>query len=117
MVTWSWTSSTSKIFGWCPAWGVARPASSPDVVYFGESVPAERKARKDAMLAECSALLVVGSSVAVMSSYKIVLEALRAGKPVAIINGGPGRADTKATFLWRTGVGKALELMLDAIDS
>ena len=106
MVTWSWTSSTSKIFGWCPAWGVARPAS----------VPAERKARKDAMLAECSALLVVGSSVAVMSSYKIVLEALRAGKPVAIINGGPGRADTKATFLWRTGVGEALELMLDAID-
>ena len=60
---------------------------------------------------------VVGSSVAVMSSYKIVLEALRAGKPVAIINGGPGRADTKATFLWRTGVGEALELMLDAIDS
>lgn len=52
-----------------------------------------------------------------MSSYKIVLEALRAGKPVAIINGGPGRADTKATFLWRTGVGEALELMLDAIDS
>ena len=66
------------------------------MVYFGESVPAERKARKDAMLAECSALLVVGSSVAVMSSYKIVLEALRAGKPVAVINGGPGRADAKA---------------------
>lgn len=88
----------------------------PDVVYFGESVPAERKARKDAMLAECSALLVVGSSVAVMSSYKIVLEALRAGKPVAVINGGPGRADVKATFLWRTGVGEALELMIDEVD-
>ena len=43
------------------------------------------------MLAECSALLVVGSSVAVMSSYKIVLEALSAGKPVAVVNGGPGR--------------------------
>ena len=67
-------------------------------------------------LAECSALLVVGSSVAVMSSYKIVLEALRAGKPVAVINGGPGRADVKATYLWRTGVGEALELMIDEVD-
>ena len=63
-----------------------------------------------------STRLVVGSSVAVMSSYKIVLEALRAGKPVAIINGGPGRADAKATYLWRTGVGEALELMLDEVD-
>ena len=98
----------------CIACGSTR--LKPDVVYFGESVPAERKALKDAMLAECSALLVVGSSVAVMSSYKIVLEALRAGKPVAVINGGPGRADAKATYLWRSGVGEALELMLDAVD-
>ena len=98
----------------CIACGSTR--LKPDVVYFGESVPAERKARKDAMLTECSALLVVGSSVAVMSSYKIVLEALRTGKPVAIINGGPGRADVKATYLWRSGVGEALELMLDAVD-
>ena len=98
----------------CIACGSTR--LKPDVVYFGESVPAERKALKDAMLAKCSALLVVGSSVAVMSSYKIVLEALRAGKPVAVINGGPGRADAKATYLWRSGVGEALELMLDAVD-
>ena len=103
-------------FQMVPCLGCGSTRLKPDVVYFGESVPAERKARKDAMLAECSALLVVGSSVAVMSSYKIVLEALRAGKPVAVINGGPGRADAKATYLWRSGVGEALELMLDEID-
>ena len=103
-------------FQMVPCLGCGSTRLKPDVVYFGESVPAERKALKDAMLAECSALLVVGSSVAVMSSYKIVLEALRAGKPVAIINGGPGRADAKATYLWRTGVGEALELMLDEVD-
>ena len=103
-------------FQMVPCLGCGSTRLKPDVVYFGESVPAERKALKDAMLAECSALLVVGSSVAVMSSYKIVLEALRAGKPVAVINGGPGRADAKATYLWRSGVGEALELMLDAVD-
>ena len=103
-------------FQMVPCLGCSSTRLKPDVVYFGESVPAERKVRKDAMLAECSALLVVGSSVAVMSSYKIVLEALSAGKPVAVVNGGPGRADAKATYLWRTGVGEALELMLDAVD-
>lgn len=103
-------------FQMVPCLGCGSTRLKPDVVYFGESVPTKRKARKDAMLAECSALLVVGSSVAVMSSYKIVLEALRAGKPVAVINGGPGRADAKATYLWRSGVGEALELMLDEID-
>ena len=88
----------------------------PDVVYFGESVPADRKARQQQMLAGSSGVLVVGSSVAVMSSYKIVLDALRADKPVAVMNGGPGRADARVTYLWRTGVGEALEEMLDRLD-
>ena len=65
------------------------------------------------MLADSSGVLVVGSSVAVMSSYKIVLDALRADKPVAVMNGGPGRADARVLFVahWRGG---ALEEMLTA---
>jgi len=52
----------------------------------------------------------------VVSSEKMGLGPVRAGKPVAVINGGPGRADAKATYLWRSGVGEALELMLDAVE-
>ncbi|GAA1450167.1 Sir2 family NAD-dependent protein deacetylase [Nesterenkonia lacusekhoensis] len=81
----------------------------PDVVYFGENVPAERKAAVDRLTDQASALLVVGSSMAVMSGFKIALTMHRAGKPVAVINGGPSRADAKAQWRWRTRITPALE--------
>ncbi len=87
----------------------------PDVVYFGEPVPAERKQQVAAMLAESASVLVAGSSLAVMSGYRIVLDALRQGKPVAVINGGPGRADRRVHTLWRTGVGPAFDALLDEL--
>lgn len=88
----------------------------PDVVYFGEPVPPQR--RKDAaqMLDEASSLLVVGSSLAVMSGYRFVLDAQRQGKPVAVINGGPGRADARVDVLWRTPVAPAFDSLLDALE-
>lgn len=81
----------------------------PDVVYFGENVPAERKAAVDRLIERTSALLVVGSSMAVMSGFKIALTMHRTGKPVAVINGGPSRADAKAEWRWRTRITPALE--------
>ncbi|MFH0412636.1 Sir2 family NAD-dependent protein deacetylase [Corynebacterium sp. L4756] len=88
----------------------------PDVVYFGESVPQARKEAAYALLADASSLLVAGSSLAVMSGMRFVLEARKHDKPVAIINGGPGRADTRATTLWRTKVGPAFDALLDELD-
>ncbi|WP_022872910.1 Sir2 family NAD-dependent protein deacetylase [Nesterenkonia alba] len=81
----------------------------PDVVYFGENVPAERKAAVARLVERSSGLLVVGSSMAVMSGFSIVLQVHRAGKPVAVINGGPSRADAKARWRWRTQLTPALE--------
>jgi NAD-dependent SIR2 family protein deacetylase len=65
----------------------------PDVVFFGEGVPADRVQR--AMTAvECSdAMLVVGSSLMVYSGYRFVKAMADAGKPVAAINLGRTRAD------------------------
>lgn len=88
----------------------------PDVVYFGETVPPRRRQAADRLLAESNSLLVVGSSLAVMSGYRFVLAAQRAGKPVAVINGGPGRGDARADTLWRTRVGPAFDDLLDALD-
>lgn len=85
------------------------PALKPSVVYFGENVPAERKARLKELEAASSALLVIGSSLAVMSGYKLVLDARNAAKPVGLINGGPTRGDAKADFRWRTNISPALE--------
>lgn len=83
-------------------------ALKPDVVYFGESVPQEKKARARSLLAEAGSVLAVGTSLAVTSGYRFVLDARDASKPVAIINGGPSRGDTKADFRWRTNVSRAL---------
>ena len=65
----------------------------PDVVFFGEGVPAERVRRAMSAI-ECSdAMLVVGSSLMVYSGYRFVTAMAEAGKPIAAINLGRTRAD------------------------
>ena len=88
----------------------------PDVVYFGEPVPAARKKDLKKLLDASSSLLIAGSSLAVMSGYRIVIEAQRQGKQVSVINGGPGRADSRVDILWRTRVAPAFDDILDALD-
>ena len=75
----------------CPVCEVGR--LKPDVVFFGESVPRERVRRVADALAASRALLVLGSSLSVMSGYRFVRAAVRAGTPVAIVTRGPSRAD------------------------
>jgi NAD-dependent SIR2 family protein deacetylase len=69
----------------------------PDVVFFGENVPRERVAAAFRWLEAAAALLVLGSSLTVMSGYRFVLAARRAGQPVGIVNRGPTRADGQAS--------------------
>ena len=80
----------------------------PDVVYFGESVPAARRAAAEAMADDGGAVLAVGTSLAVMSGYRFVLRAERAGHETGLINLGPTRADPKARWRWRAPVADAL---------
>ncbi len=87
----------------------------PDVVYFGEPVPHARRDAAFALLRDSDSLLVAGSSLAVMSGYRFMLEALKQGKEVSVVNGGPGRGDAKATTLWRTQVGPAFDFLLDEV--
>lgn len=69
----------------------------PDVVFFGESVPAERVQQARSWTDSCDALLVVGSSLTVMSGLRFVRQAAAAGVPVVIINQGQTRGDDLAT--------------------
>ena len=74
----------------------------PDVVFFGENVPKQRVERcyaaVDDLLATGGALLAVGSSLTVMSGFRFVRRAARAGTPVVIVNRGPTRGDDLATL-------------------
>ncbi len=65
----------------------------PDVVFFGDGVPRARSDAAEQALAQADALLVVGSSLTVLSGYRICRMAVEAGKPIAAINRGITRAD------------------------
>jgi NAD-dependent SIR2 family protein deacetylase len=69
----------------------------PDVVFFGESVPAERVHRSFALVDRARALLVLGSSLTVLSGRRFVLRAAKLGIPVAIVNQGATRGDEYAS--------------------
>jgi len=70
----------------------------PDVVFFGEGVPAARVERAMAALTAADAMLVVGSSLMVYSGYRFVRAMADAGKPIAAINLGRTRADDFLTL-------------------
>ena len=81
----------------------------PHVVFFGENVPQPTVARcfeaVDSLVEDDGALLVAGSSLTVMSGFRFVRRAARAGVPVVIVNRGATRADDLATYRLDTGVG------------
>jgi NAD-dependent SIR2 family protein deacetylase len=74
----------------CPACG---GLLKPDVVFFGEGVPADRVQRAMDAVDASDAMLVVGSSLMVYSGYRFVKAMAEAGKPIAAINLGRTRAD------------------------
>lgn len=70
----------------------------PDVVFFGESVPKTISEAVQAAIEQCDGVLVIGSSLVVMSGYRVVKQAHVMGKPVVAINQGRTRADDLLQF-------------------
>ncbi|WP_229487492.1 NAD-dependent protein deacetylase [Pseudoduganella lutea] len=65
----------------------------PDVVFFGDNIPAERTRQALQWMDEADALLVVGSSLMVFSGFRFCKIAAAEGKPIAAVNAGKTRAD------------------------
>ncbi|TDB04603.1 NAD-dependent protein deacetylase [Halomonas marinisediminis] len=70
----------------------------PDVVFFGDSVPRGVVERAFALIEECDALLVVGSSLMVYSGFRFARAAAQQSKPIACLNLGRTRADDLYTL-------------------
>jgi NAD-dependent SIR2 family protein deacetylase len=83
----------------------------PDVVFFGENVPAERVQRAMAPIADSDAMLVVGSSLMIYSGYRFVLAAADAGKPIAAVNLGRTRADDRLALKIEDRCANALRVL------
>ena len=88
-----------------------------DVVFFGENVPPERVAEARDMVDEADAVLVLGSTLAARSGLRLVLQAVEAGKPVAIVNRGATRADDVATVRVEARLGEVLPALATALTS
>lgn len=95
-----------------PACEICNGVLMPDVVFFGGNVPKPRLDAAFASLDGADWLLVVGSSLTVFSGYRFVLRAVAAGKPVAIVNRGPTRADAHATIRLSAGAAEVLPLLV-----
>lgn len=80
----------------------------PDVVYFGETVPADRVARSFELVTAARTLLVLGSSLTVMSGRRFVLRAAKEGIRVAIVNQGVTRGEPYAGLIVDAPLGEVL---------
>ncbi|GAA0615781.1 NAD-dependent protein deacetylase [Kribbella sandramycini] len=80
----------------------------PDVVFFGENVPKPRVERCYRLIDAADAVLVLGSSLTVMSGFRFVRHAAKAGTPVLIVNQGITRGDPYARQRINLPLGQAL---------
>ncbi|KXS19322.1 DHS-like NAD/FAD-binding domain-containing protein [Gonapodya prolifera JEL478] len=88
----------------------------PGVVFFGENLPRPTRDLSFHSIAHCSRLLVLGTSLAVLSALRLVRAAVEAGKPVAIVNVGPTRADAlSGVRKWERGVGGVLGEVVERV--
>ena len=89
----------------------------PDVVFYGDSVPAARARAALAAVEAADALLIVGSTVMVRSGYRLCEAAHAAGKPIAAINLGRTRADPLLSLKVQIDCGVALAELAERLGS
>jgi NAD-dependent deacetylase len=96
----------------CPDCGAVL---KPDVVFFGELLPAAAIDRAFELAREAGLLLVVGSTLEVYPVAGLPLETLDAGGAVAIVNKGPTALDGKATMRVDGPAGEILPAVVAAL--
>lgn len=84
----------------------------PDVVFFGEQVEASLVEKCMASVDSAGGLLVAGTSLSVNSGMRFVKRALKAEKPVVIINLGPTKGDELALAKIEANTSVALRRLL-----
>lgn len=84
----------------------------PDVVFYGESVPVATRAAATEAVEAADGVLVVGSSLMVWSSFRLVRAAAMRGASIAAINHGRTRADDLLAIKCEGDCGAILQSLL-----
>jgi NAD-dependent SIR2 family protein deacetylase len=98
-----------------PACTVCGGVLRPDIVYFGEFIPAAKSTQAKGLIRSAGALLIVGSSLVVNSGIRLLDQAVRLGLPVVIINRGATKGDTRASVKIDAGASGALGVLADRL--
>ncbi len=89
----------------------------PHVVFFGGAVAPATLAAAWALFDEADTLLVLGSSLAVHSGFRFARRAAADGRPIAIVNQGPTRADDLAPVVRLDArLGELLPRLVSAVE-
>ncbi|KAI8425440.1 hypothetical protein MSG28_007185 [Choristoneura fumiferana] len=89
----------------------------PNIVFFGDNVPKVRVEQVRSQVASSDAVFVLGTSLTVYSSYRIILQAKEENKEVVLLNIGPTRADNIVDIKVSTKCGEILPKLCNSIDS
>jgi NAD-dependent SIR2 family protein deacetylase len=86
----------------------------PDVVFFGENVPAARVQDAMSALEGARALVIAGSSLMVFSGFRFARAAARLSLPIVVVNRGKTRADELSSLRIAGNVGDVFSETLRA---
>ncbi len=100
-----------------PACTVCGGTLKPDVVFFGEFIPAEKFREAEQLVRGSEALLIAGSSLVVNSGIRLLERARRRRLPIVIVNRGATRADARATVKIDAGTSEVLEHLAEALSA
>ncbi|MGZ0710946.1 Sir2 family NAD-dependent protein deacetylase (plasmid) [Coraliomargarita sp. W4R53] len=84
----------------------------PDVVFFGEFIPAEKFREAEQLVHSSEALIIAGSSLVVNSGIRLLERARRRKLPIVIINRGVTRGDARATVKVNAGTSEVLAALV-----
>jgi len=87
----------------------------PEVVFFGEFIPAERFRLAAQIVADSDALLVAGSSLVVNSGLRIIERARRRHLPIVIVNRGETKGDRRAAVKIDAGTSDVLARLAEEL--
>jgi NAD-dependent deacetylase len=100
-----------------PACAACGTVLKPDVVMFGELLPAGAMEEASELAQRAGLLLVVGSSLEVYPVAGLPEEALETGSRLAIVNRGPTPYDRRADLKIDASAGETLAAALSALDA
>lgn len=98
-----------------PACTVCGGVLKPDVVFFGEFVPADIFTSAASLVQSADVLLVAGSSLVVNSGMRLIEQARRRRLPIIVVNRGITKGDSRAVVKIDAGASETLTAMAEAL--